>query len=133
MQTSDIAAMLRDSCAEVLESMYFTMVVGETETPAAWQDGDCAALLHFEGEIAGRFGVRLNRSCARTLAANFLGEEEQDVSESEIDEVIGELANIFCGSVLSRLKSDRTFVLSPTADRSHDSLADALRRGDGDR
>ena len=49
----------------------------------------------------------------RKIAASFLGLEEGLPSESQTGEVLCELANMICGSVLSRLEGDLHFELSP--------------------
>jgi hypothetical protein len=49
---------------------------------------------------------------ARSVAADFLGEEEPALSEQQIGEVVCELANMICGSVLSRVESAITFQLA---------------------
>jgi CheY-specific phosphatase CheX len=46
---------------------------------------------------------------ARVVGAGFLGSEEMEVSDSQAEEVVCELANMICGSVLSRLESQETF------------------------
>ena len=56
--------------------------------------------LHFAGDISGRFGLRMGLETARNLAANFLGEDGAELSLTEVSEVTGELANMFCGSVM---------------------------------
>ncbi|HVX67697.1 MAG TPA: chemotaxis protein CheX, partial [Bryobacteraceae bacterium] len=55
---------------------------------------------------------------------NFLGaEDESGIQEEQVGEVLCELANMICGSVLSRLAGDLAF------DLSHPELV----AGDGDR
>ncbi len=114
MQASDLIALVPDCCSEVLESMYFTVVLSADYTPAscAYEVTDYHYRLRFEGEVCGTFGLCVNAGIARSLAANFLGEEEQTLSCQEISETMGELSNMLCGSVVSRASSVRTFALS---------------------
>ena len=49
---------------------------------------------------------------ARTIGSGFLGKEEAEISDEQTGEVVCELANMFCGSVLSRLEDKTTFHLS---------------------
>ena len=70
--------------------------------------------------MSGHFGLYLEQVTARSLAANFLGVEEAEVSSDEIGEVAGELANMLCGSIVSRVEGEHKFVLS------HPERADTL-------
>jgi CheY-specific phosphatase CheX len=101
---------LRESVEEVLEKMFFVRTMGDAETgqPVA----DLAARLTFEGDPSGCLTLRIPQSAARSISADFLGAEEEDLSEPEIREVVCELANIICGSLLSRVESTTTFRLA---------------------
>jgi CheY-specific phosphatase CheX len=116
MKASEFSNLIAECCAEVLDTMYFTSVLG-TESPASQSlspnpDTALSFSLSFVGDISGRFGLWLEPTAARSLAANFLGEEDSDVSPDDAAEVAGELANMFCGSVMSRVEREHTFVLS---------------------
>lgn len=113
MQPSDLTAFIAPSCEDVLDAMYFTSVMEISDTPAELvAKDDYAFALRFRGDLRGSFGIRCERATARTLAANFLGEEEDAVDTSETAEVIGELANMLCGSILSRTGCSNVFALS---------------------
>jgi len=102
--------MLFDSASEVLETMFFTSIVGD----AAREDsgaGSLSASLTFRGNPSGKFGVSLSPGTPRSIAANFLGLEEEALSDAQIGEVVCELANMLCGSVLSRLEKHNRFEL----------------------
>ncbi len=102
--------LLAASAAEVLETMFFTAVggqPGEEQAPPEW----ISAALEFRGEPGGRFRVGASRQAARALAASFLGLDESEVSGEQVGEVICELANMICGSVVSRLESGTTIQL----------------------
>jgi CheY-specific phosphatase CheX len=104
---------LRDSVDEVLEKMFFTQTMGECPVdPAEGQGADeIAVSLVFEGEPSGLFLLRLTTAAARQIAADFLGIDEPEVSEIQTSDVIRELSNMICGSVLSRVESAATFQL----------------------
>jgi CheY-specific phosphatase CheX len=111
MPVNELDQMLLDSAVEVLETMFFTAVAGD----AAPEDSTApriSARLTFRGNRPGTFGVRVPRETGRRIAASFLGQEEESLSESQIGEVICELANMLCGSVLSRLEKDTRFELA---------------------
>ena len=117
MRVLEIASIIPECCAEVLETMYFTTVLGSEslDTLPGNLPGSDRALefsLDFVGDISGRFGVHLEPATARSLAANFLGEPEAAISQTEVDEVTCELANMLCGSVMSRVEGEHSFSLS---------------------
>jgi CheY-specific phosphatase CheX len=59
--------------------------------------------------------VRLSDASARKLAAGFLGEDEGMLTDSQPGQAVCELANMLCGSLLSKLESDESFDLAPPA------------------
>jgi hypothetical protein len=86
MEASEFSSLVAESCTEVLDTMYFTSVLS-TEPPSARQvfqgaDGMLAFSLSFTGDISGQFGLWLAAATARTLAANFLGEDESNISQT---------------------------------------------------
>src|SRR5271156_7237914 len=99
----DLGASLLTSATDVLESMYFTGVMGLSEVPvtgAGW-----TAQMEFKGELSGSFTLGMSAETARLLAANFFGEEESEVTETAVADMVGEMANMICGSVLSGLET----------------------------
>ena len=142
MKASDFASLLPDHCSEVLDAMYFTTILEATIEPneaaseiecaqdrSLPQADDFAFQLRYTGDVSGRFGLCLGASTARSLAANFLGEEETDISPTEVSEVVGELANMLCGAVMSVVPSKHKFVLShpePTLALPHSCAQDMV-------
>ena len=113
MKPSDLTAFIAPSCEDVLDAMYFTSVLNITSAPLQSPGpNDYSFSLHFKGDLKGQFGVSCHPDTARTLAANFLGEEEDALAPIDTAEVIGELANMLCGSILSRTGCSNTFALS---------------------
>jgi CheY-specific phosphatase CheX len=95
----------------VLETMFFTSIMGERKEPP--EDLAVEALVGFEGEPSGSFGLKLSAAAARSVAANFLGvEDERELTEPQIGEVSCELANMICGAMLSQVESGSTFQIS---------------------
>jgi CheY-specific phosphatase CheX len=105
-------AVLRDAAQQVLETMFF-VVPSEAPAGAAEAGGPrLAARIAFRGEPPGVFAVSLPEPAARTIAANFLGAEtESELPFESVWEVVAELANMICGSVLSRLETESKFEL----------------------
>ncbi len=101
---------LENSVTDVLEKMFFIRSLGVPDS--ALPHTDVIARLTFEGEPSGCFTLRVTRSAACSIAADFLGAEEGQLMEGEVSDVICELANMICGSVLSRVESNTTFRLA---------------------
>ncbi|MEI9976445.1 MAG: chemotaxis protein CheX [Ignavibacteriota bacterium] len=105
---------LRESVDEVLEKMFFAETTGEC---SAYDSGDTppaeeiAVGLTFAGEPSGCLLLRVSAVAARQIAADFLGLDEGELSDLKISEVVRELANMICGSVLSRVESAAAFQL----------------------
>jgi len=93
---------LADSIVETLDAMFFTSCLGEPDPEGA--PPEMASQVSFEGTRPGRLTVRMTARAARSIAANFLGEDEDDVSDRQIGDVLCELANMICGFVLSRVE-----------------------------
>jgi hypothetical protein len=97
---------LAEAAGEVLETMFFTTVVGEG---AAAPDGLAMSVI-FSGEAYGCLTAGASPDAARALASSFLGDDE--ITPVQTEEVLGELANMICGSVLCRLWPSSRFELS---------------------
>jgi Chemotaxis phosphatase CheX len=110
MRRTDVQQIFLESASEVLETMFFTGVAEEDSEEGCGDSLMCAELA-FRGSPSGRFGVRTPVATGRLVAASFLGLEAAEVSEAQIGDVVCELANMFCGSVLSRLEAGARFEL----------------------
>ncbi len=118
---------------DVLEKMFFIQCLGDPCEFAP--QPEVIAHLKFEGDPSGSLTLRVTAGAARSVAADFLGAEEQDLSKEQIGDVVCELANMICGSVLSRVESSTTFRLaSPEivafGNDSKDCTAGAAEPGD---
>jgi CheY-specific phosphatase CheX len=98
-----------ESASEVLETMCFVGVLGDTQSGEA---DPVSAELRFRGNPSGYFGVRMAPETAKLIAANFLGKETEEITDADMEQVLGELANMVCGSVLSRVEAGARFALS---------------------
>ncbi len=99
---SKIGEILSLAAGEVLETMFFTGLIG----PAAPAEAPgTTALVDFRGTPSGVCGVWMGEKAAREMTASFLGVEEAGLEPSEVRQVMCEFANMICGSVVSRLES----------------------------
>jgi CheY-specific phosphatase CheX len=112
MDHNEVRTALMAAVADVLETMCFAGIVecSEEVAPSHEQpEAEFRAALEFRGEPGGNFRLAIPRPLARELGAGFLGLESTEVSETQAGEVVCELANMICGSVLSRLENKGTF------------------------
>jgi CheY-specific phosphatase CheX len=104
---------LAQSVSEVLEKMFFLEALADGQEPTSEQAQDLSIRLVFDGDPPGVFRLRLARTAAASIAADFLGEDLDDLSQAQSQDVVRELANMICGAVLSRLESRGSFRLAP--------------------
>ena len=112
MGNDKFVQLLSESVGEVLESMFFTGVFDEDASKGDDEASLISARLSFRGTPSGEFGIRTRPETAQKLSASFLGEEESAINEIQRGEVLCELANMLCGSFLSRLEKTDRFELS---------------------
>jgi CheY-specific phosphatase CheX len=84
--------------------------VGQTNLPKAGPVLE--ARVAFFGRPSGFLFVSLCCPAARLLAASFLGEDEDSLTDEDVKLVVCELTNMLCGSLVSRLENDQTFDLT---------------------
>jgi CheY-specific phosphatase CheX len=113
---------LHDSVEEVLEKMFFVQPL-ENPGPVAAPSAVIAVKLPFEGTPSGALILTISAISAQEIAADFLGADPADLAAHKVTEVVCELTNMICGSVLSRVESEGTFSLGSP----HLLVADAWR------
>jgi hypothetical protein len=101
----DFAATLSRVGAEVLETMFFDEAV-PAPCDHGWIPSAAAVCLVFEGSHRGQFLLNVAPGVARSITPAFLGIDPDEVLEGQSSQVLLELANILCGSVLSHLWPD---------------------------
>jgi hypothetical protein len=105
--------MLVAAAGEVLETMFFTVVYGPAPPGASPGEPRVAARISFEGTPSGALTLGVSEPAVRVLATNFLGSDESEALPfSQLGSVVCELANMICGSLLSRVKTEAHFKLT---------------------
>jgi len=138
---TDLHQALEESIADVLEKMFFVREAQGTSKKFGGEP-EIAARLRFDGDPSGSLTLRTNQVAARSMAADFLGEDQTTLTEQQIEDVVCELANMICGSVLSRVDSRAIFRLATpriilpeapglAAPEEEDSWHHAVEVGDG--
>lgn len=125
---------LLEGAKEVFETMIF-MDIEETSDPDHHIGGDnTLGLITFKGDIEGCLTICCDETCAKTIAANMLGiEPDEQISNHDIDDAIGEVTNMVMGSVKARLqdKFSNLNVSIPTVVRGQEiknSLGDGANK-----
>jgi hypothetical protein len=133
MQSSDAAAVEPDFAgtlsrvgAEVLETMFFDEAVA-APCEHGWIPSAASVRLAFEGSHCGVFLLSVAPEVAQSITPAFLGIEPEEVTEGQSSQVLLELANILCGSVLSHLWPDSDLKLgAPELIQVEGPIEDAL-------
>jgi CheY-specific phosphatase CheX len=78
------------------------------EPSAKWVWGE----IGLQGAISGKILLTLPYGLALTLAANFMGAEEKEVSEGELLDAVSELNNMISGNLFSLLNKKANYSLT---------------------
>jgi CheY-specific phosphatase CheX len=107
----DLGCVLDDVTSRVLETMFFSAVLG----PATGEvDGTrCSAAVTFSGARSGSLSVSARPETAAALASSFLAIGDEEIPSEQVNGVFGELANVLCGAVLGALEPCGQFTISP--------------------
>ncbi len=110
---NQVRAALREATVQVLETMFFVSLA--EEPPASGEFWPCSVhtvRIEFRGDWRGAFTIRVPDCMGRTIAANFLAEDESTIAELDAEEVVREFANMVCGATLSAIAPHATLDLS---------------------
>ncbi len=94
---------------EVFEKMVFMQIEkvsdGVAQSP---QEGDALlSTISFRNGMEGCLGICCDLNCARTIAINMLAmSPDEQISEGEIRDAMGEVANMVMGTIKSAIQSD---------------------------
>lgn len=95
---------LLDAAKEVFETMIFMSITEKEDQEAAIVGNAYLGTISFKGDIAGCLGVTFEEAAAKAVAANMLClEPDEAVSEADLADAVGEVANMVMGGVKSRL------------------------------
>ncbi len=96
--------------AEVMETMFFTEAL-VTDCDHGWLGRAFTARVNFDGTYSGQVFLTISTEAAQSIAAGFLGLDTVELAETQLNQVILELANIFCGAAMSRLWPESSLTL----------------------
>ncbi len=100
----EISDVLLDSASEIFETMIF-MDMEKASDQSQRVDGDSLlGSITFTGELEGCVSICCSSPCAKAVAVNMLAmDSDEEISEEEICDAIGEVTNMIMGSVKARL------------------------------
>ncbi len=98
---------LLEGAQEVFETMVF-MDLEESAEPELQIEGDSLmGSITFSNAIEGCLAIRCTLPCAMTIAVNMLGlDPDDEISDEEIGDAVGEITNMVMGSVKSRAATE---------------------------
>jgi CheY-specific phosphatase CheX len=89
---------------KVFETMfYIPLELQEEGMPCLPTASVYRAEIGFRGKQSGKMRLYLPSDLARTMALNFMGLEEEEVTEAQAMDVTGEVCNMVCGNLFSEL------------------------------
>ena len=109
MTEQNMSRLISEAVNSVLETMFFTAPFGPSEEDAG--TSSIQVRVAFRGCPSGKLEVCVSDRSARILAASFLGEDEEKLNDVQPSEVVCEMSNMLCGSLISRLESEQSFDL----------------------
>ena len=110
---------------DVLETMFFELLAATPDVGTLPPNGVLdSSRVDIEGGARGYLVVAAPSSVSTSLASAFLAIEDQSAPETNIEFVLGELANMICGSALGRLQPDGTFRISTPVTHLQRTLAE---------
>lgn len=131
--TALVSELVSSSAEEVLETMFFTQVVGKRQPEpdaAAREKPYLTVRMCFLGgaenagasataQPGGHVDVEVSRDGAQWIASSFLAADDGSVPQHKVADVICELTNVVCGRIMSQIASVSGFtMLSPEVIRS---------------
>lgn len=106
--TTSLRDSVLDGAKEVFETMIF-MALEEAadQTIEMMEDVTLLGTITFKGSLEGCLGICCGINCARTIAANMLGmDPDEEISEDDINDAVGEVANMVMGAVKARIQDE---------------------------
>jgi len=119
---------MKNSISDVLETMFFLSLdfSDDIDILEQWDTGKdpvIAAKLSFSGPLSGYAVFCIPKKSALSITADFMGKDEQEISDDQINETIKEIINMIIGNTFSMYVPDVVFDLGvPELVEFHDSI-----------
>lgn len=115
MDHSAMTTAMKAAISDVLEQMFFLPVdFADTDGQGEISSKNperVAVRIDFDGPFSGRFTIRLQRSLAESITADFLGVSSEALSGKNVTDTVKEMINMLSGSTLGHYDHASVFDL----------------------
>lgn len=106
MEKKALTTSMKNSISDVLETMFFLPLdfTESLSTAELWnetEDQMMAARLDFDGTCSGYCVFYIPRRLAVSITADFMGKDEEDVSDDQVSGTVTEITNMITGNTFS--------------------------------
>jgi CheY-specific phosphatase CheX len=121
---------MKNSISDVLETMFFLSLdfSNDIDLLELWNTGKdpiIAAKLSFSGPLSGYAVFCIPKKSALSITADFMGKDEQEISDDQINGTVKEIINMTIGNTFSMYNPDVVFNLGvPELVGFHDVIKD---------
>jgi CheY-specific phosphatase CheX len=117
MKNIDMTTAMKNSISEVLETMFFLSLDvfhDDADILDLWtmgKDQIVAAKLNFSGPLSGYAIFCIPKKSAVSITADFMGKDEEKISDDQINGTVKEIINMIIGNTFSRYDPNVVFDL----------------------
>ena len=117
MKNKDMKTAMKNSISEVLETMFFLSLDffhNDADIRELWtmeKDQIVAAKLNFSGPLSGYAIFCIPKKSALSITADFMGKDEKEISDDQINGTAKEIINMIIGNTFSMYDPDVVFDL----------------------
>jgi CheY-specific phosphatase CheX len=116
MKNKDMTMAMKNSISDVLETMFFLSLdfSNNIDLLGLWDTGKnpiIAAKLSFSGPLSGYAVFCIPKKSALSITADFMGKDEQEISDDQIDGTVKEIINMIIGNTFSLYDPEAVFDL----------------------
>jgi len=138
MEKEALIAAMKNSISEVLEKMFFLPLdfVDTISKGALWEDLKASEIitsrLNFSGPISGYFLLYIPAGLAHSLAASFMGIDEESISHDHVTDTVKEIINMIAGNTFGIFDDQTVFDLGIPELINVDDLKDGDSKSEED-
>ena len=101
------------SISEVMETMFFLPVEFDGEKTLSGcgliKEKTLACRLTFNGDVSGSLAILAPKHLVAEIAENFMGEQQDHLTEEHVSGTLTEMLNMVCGNTLSKIDTKVPF------------------------
>jgi CheY-specific phosphatase CheX len=116
MKNKDMTTAMKNSISDVLETMFFLSLdfSNGLDIHELWDTGKdqiIAAKLSFSGPLSGYAVFCIPKKSALSITADFMGKDEEEISDDQINGTVKEIINMIMGNTFSLYDAEVVFNL----------------------